>query len=814
MEPAAETVSTLLRKNNVLKEIVLSRNRIEHDGAKALGDVLRSNTTLQTLDLSRNTISSSGARNIFCALFHNTALTSIDLTANRISSSSAPAAAELLRRAGTVIRSIELGENPLTDDWLVPIADELRKNTSLQNLGLYRCGLSNDSACALAFALLTNRALTRIDLGANNISDKGATKLAAALKRNTNIVYLDLHENRLHEESAAALSAVFPEFGVKTLIIAKNQLESKGAEAIATNLSTNTSLTVLDLSANLIGDSGLEKLMTAIAENKSITTLKLASNKFENRAATHIASALQKNSTLLSLYLQWNDLGARGAKTLGDALQTNNSLTHLDIRGNWLSDAGTRSIAHALRTNTSLKSLILSRNYITESIIGAFKDLLACNRTVTNVDLSANTIDQRGVDTLEKLFAQSHSVKTYSLKDNAARNVSDDRDRSGDPRRRSRSRSRSTSRSRSRSRSSRSRSSRGRSRPREERGKRDEEPAKRQRSEPTSSVTGPPSTSKPGPPEPAKDVPAKEAPVKVPTAAIRVIPQQGPVLLKQEIVNSKALVKPSPPIVVVADPMPHFVGATPKVLPPPGVSPQPSVQLPRGLALRIAAVLNENLEILSPIGPIVEGSPVLSLLDAIKRISPPIPYINQYLFTAFIKARVINPTDLDAGAALALYCDEWPDTATGLPARCNAALAASDREELRQQWAPFIKILLRAFQALAPYSGPVYRAAPGDIAERYPEGRRIFWYQFGTCLTAIAPLEAEPALLGSPGPRALFAITASSARRVTGRAADQILLPPSTYFEVAGHLKLGQLSIIHLEELPSPLTVLSFEDQA
>merc|ERR1712137_1429828 len=74
------------------------------------------------------------------------------------------------------------------------------------------------------------------------------------------------------------------------LFLDGNQIGQSGAEAIASALSTNCTLSTLGLAENEIGDPGAEALASALSTTCPLTSLFLAENKIGNRGAEVIAS--------------------------------------------------------------------------------------------------------------------------------------------------------------------------------------------------------------------------------------------------------------------------------------------------------------------------------------------------------------------------------------------------------------------------------------------------------------------------------------------------------------------------------------------
>ncbi|XP_072890922.1 NACHT, LRR and PYD domains-containing protein 12-like [Hemitrygon akajei] len=92
-------------------------------------------------------------------------------------------------------------------------------------------------------------------------------------------------------------------------------LTDSGAKDLASALSTNPSLTELDLCNNKLGDSGVKLVFSALG-NTELNRVGLTDSGAEN-----LASALSTNPTLTELDLNYNKLGDSGVKLVSAALR-------------------------------------------------------------------------------------------------------------------------------------------------------------------------------------------------------------------------------------------------------------------------------------------------------------------------------------------------------------------------------------------------------------------------------------------------------------------------------------------------------------
>ncbi|XP_072894319.1 NACHT, LRR and PYD domains-containing protein 3-like [Hemitrygon akajei] len=207
-------------------------------------------------------------------------------------------------------QELRLGENDLGDSGVKLVSAALRKpECKIQKLRLWDVGLTDSGAKDLASALSTNPSLTELDLGKNKLGDSGVNLVFAALRNS--------------------------ECKIQKLGLRDVGLTDSGAEDFASALSRNPSLTELDLRYNKLGDSGV-KLVSA--------------------ALRSLECKIQK------LWLDNVGLTDSGAEDLVSALSTNPSLTWLDLTFNSLTDRSVPALCRLILTLPSLERIWLVEN--------------------------------------------------------------------------------------------------------------------------------------------------------------------------------------------------------------------------------------------------------------------------------------------------------------------------------------------------------------------------------------------------------------------------------------------------------------------
>jgi hypothetical protein len=137
------------------------------------------------------------------------------------------------------------------------------------------------------------------------------------------------------------------------LDISNNSLGSEGATAIATALSTNTTLTSLSIASNYL------------ATFRPNVSPSQGGSKPDMSGVVAIANGIKDNGALTSLNMSANRLkGAEAGKALGDAIAANTVLKELDISGGQYDSCDVefvQTFSVGLRDNGALSTVIMNK---------------------------------------------------------------------------------------------------------------------------------------------------------------------------------------------------------------------------------------------------------------------------------------------------------------------------------------------------------------------------------------------------------------------------------------------------------------------
>lgn len=269
----ANDVAELIERNRHIEIVYLGCNRISAAGVARLCDTLADNPTVTGLWLKRNPIGPEGARHVAAMLRRNRTLRTLDLVNTSIGGEGLAAVCDALTRDNRTLERLYLGGNDIDGaEGAALIALLLKRNPSLKALLLNVNHLADAGAETLADALRENRTLEELGLASCGISASGGTALFGALRTHPALTDLDLG----YSASTRVLGAP------------ANALGDQGAAEAADYLSTNPPLRKLNLRCNSIGEVGRDRLAAALENNTNLCDL-ILDGKQDARIAAQLA---------------------------------------------------------------------------------------------------------------------------------------------------------------------------------------------------------------------------------------------------------------------------------------------------------------------------------------------------------------------------------------------------------------------------------------------------------------------------------------------------------------------------------------------
>ncbi|XP_067915981.1 NACHT, LRR and PYD domains-containing protein 3-like isoform X1 [Heterodontus francisci] len=306
---------------HTFQELRLDFNKLGDSGVKLLSVALRNpDCKIQKLGLGGNNLTDSSVEDLATILSTNRSLTVLNLALNKLGDSGVKLLSAALRNPDSKIQKLWLSHNALTASCIEDLASILNRNRSLTDLNLSGNNLG-DSVVKLLCAALRNPdcKIQRLWLSHNALTASCMENLTSILNTNQSLTDLNLNDNNLGDSGVKLLSEALrnPDCKIQRLWLSHNTLSASCFKDLASALSTNRSLTDLDLGGNKLGDS-VVKLLSAALRNPDckIQRLGLSDIGLSDSCAGGLASALSTNHSLTFLNLGSNSFTDRSVPTL------------------------------------------------------------------------------------------------------------------------------------------------------------------------------------------------------------------------------------------------------------------------------------------------------------------------------------------------------------------------------------------------------------------------------------------------------------------------------------------------------------------
>ena len=405
---AANNIAVLLSKNNELKELNLSCNKLKELGVRnILNSINISN--LSSLNISNNHI--THLKYIAGILIHATKLVGLDLSYNELSAEGMRYFLYQMRSIFANLVKLNVSGNVISDEIAKAFADVLFENTKLKELDLSDNNLHTEGISKI-FNGMKISTLIKLSVSHNNITDQAADYMVTFLSRNKKLEELDFSQNNLL--SAGAIKICRTTLSKLTAFnISHNGITTRAASDIATFLSRNTKLQKLDVSHNSLLSTGV--IMICKANLSKLTTLNISHNGVTVEAADDIAVFLSHNTKLQVLNLSHSDLQASGCVIVFEVLQNISVLTSLEISDCNVIKEAVDQLAIVLYNNISLQELDLSYNNLSKSNSATILKGMKNISNLITLNISHNNINDEAADELGKVLHHNTSLQLLDI---------------------------------------------------------------------------------------------------------------------------------------------------------------------------------------------------------------------------------------------------------------------------------------------------------------------------------------------------------------------------------------------------------------
>jgi len=189
IEDGIEHFARLLETTRSLKEMDLSANKIDDNGALALGNALTVNRSITNINLKKNKFGDLGLSTLSAALVTNTFISTLDVGGNRISDDGITKLCTVLSTA-TSVTDLDVSDNNIGIDGAFCLAEVIKSNKSLNIINIVDNPIATAGVMKLNEAIKTNNTLQACYIGAESVGHEGLVELCAD-------EYSPLHDSRL-----------------------------------------------------------------------------------------------------------------------------------------------------------------------------------------------------------------------------------------------------------------------------------------------------------------------------------------------------------------------------------------------------------------------------------------------------------------------------------------------------------------------------------------------------------------------------------------------------------------------------------------
>ena len=146
-------ISATLEVIQTVATILLNENKVSSEGFMALAQVLRMNQSLVTLNIINNLLLDDGIQALCEAVKSNQTLKQLWIHNTKISFVGIKLISDMLRAKTVTLENLAIGDNHITDDGAVLIAETLKVNSSINWLHMRSSSVTDRGVLALVKAI-------------------------------------------------------------------------------------------------------------------------------------------------------------------------------------------------------------------------------------------------------------------------------------------------------------------------------------------------------------------------------------------------------------------------------------------------------------------------------------------------------------------------------------------------------------------------------------------------------------------------------------------------------------------------------------
>ena len=306
---------------------------------------------------------------------------------------------QALSRESTItpLEFIRIEATDMTGSDLNALWSYVQYSQSLQNLQLFEANIavdSNDNGNRLTAALSETASLRFLELSYCIFDDQSISHLVHGLANKQSLHTLSIPAGELDDSQLKRILSNLTNLSkLKVLKLPRNFLQQEGSEALGDLLDQNTSschLESLDLShQHTERATKLDSRMFSqhLTTNSSLTSLNLSFCKLNNVDAIALASSLGHNQALQDLDLRSNNIRDDGIIALADYIGSSPRLKKMFLFGNPFREAGAAALYKAIKVNTIMQILNMGYSSCYYDIIQLYTCLNRAGRGLLSQDL-------------------------------------------------------------------------------------------------------------------------------------------------------------------------------------------------------------------------------------------------------------------------------------------------------------------------------------------------------------------------------------------------------------------------------------------
>ncbi|XP_051977470.1 uncharacterized protein LOC127639456 [Xyrauchen texanus] len=414
-----------------LKELDLSGNIIRNSGMNLICDLLGNpRFRLEKLKMSECSITEEGYKSLASALKSNpTHLIELDLRGNDPGGSGVKLLYELLQDKCCKLRSISFLKSSAAEEACEHLKKVLNKNPLLlKELNLSHNKIKGFDELKLSDLLKDSHSkLEKIMLSYCDLTEKSCSALASVLSSDTTLKGIDLNNSPLKDSGVKRLceGLMKSQCKLNRLNLSNCSITEEGYKALSSALKSNPShLIELDLRGNDPGQSGVKLLYDLSTKQNCNLRLRLLQSSSAEEACEYLTSVLHGVNPLLlrELNLCGHKLEDSRVKQIAALLEDNHcKLNKLLLNNNCISVDGCNTVVSALNSNPSnLKELNMSGNKLGNSGVMKISTLLKNTQVrLEKLELSDCSITEGGYKALSSALRSNPSyLKELDLSGN------------------------------------------------------------------------------------------------------------------------------------------------------------------------------------------------------------------------------------------------------------------------------------------------------------------------------------------------------------------------------------------------------------